>query len=62
MVSTMSQTNFDVAALRSFVIGMDLGSFAKAAAGRPRQLARKFESWKSRLGRRCFERRVAALG
>jgi DNA-binding transcriptional LysR family regulator len=27
----MSQTNFDVAALRSFVTGMDLGSFAKAA-------------------------------
>ncbi len=27
----MSQTNFDVAALRSFVMGMDLGSFAKAA-------------------------------
>ena len=27
----MSQTNFDVAALRSFVVGMDLGSFAKAA-------------------------------
>lgn len=27
----MSQANFDVAALRSFVTGMDLGSFAKAA-------------------------------
>ncbi|WP_206956416.1 LysR substrate-binding domain-containing protein [Trinickia acidisoli] len=27
----MNQTNFDVAALRSFVTGMDLGSFAKAA-------------------------------
>lgn len=27
----MSQTNFDVAGLRSFVTGMDLGSFAKAA-------------------------------
>jgi DNA-binding transcriptional LysR family regulator len=27
----MSQTNFDVAALRSFVIGMEMGSFAKAA-------------------------------
>ncbi|MGG1948665.1 LysR substrate-binding domain-containing protein [Trinickia sp. NRRL B-1857] len=27
----MSQTNFDLAALRSFVTGMDLGSFAKAA-------------------------------
>lgn len=27
----MSQTNFDVAALRSFVMGIDLGSFAKAA-------------------------------
>jgi DNA-binding transcriptional LysR family regulator len=27
----MSQTNFDVAALRSFVTGMELGSFAKAA-------------------------------
>ncbi|WP_323119678.1 LysR substrate-binding domain-containing protein [Burkholderia alba] len=27
----MSQTNFDVAALRSLVAGMDLGSFAKAA-------------------------------
>jgi DNA-binding transcriptional LysR family regulator len=27
----MSQTNVDVAALRSFVTGMDLGSFAKAA-------------------------------
>ena len=27
----MSQTNFDIAALRSFVAGMDLGSFAKAA-------------------------------
>ncbi|MGN6651620.1 LysR substrate-binding domain-containing protein [Trinickia sp.] len=27
----MSQANFDVAALRSFVMGMDLGSFAKAA-------------------------------
>lgn len=27
----MYQTNFDVAALRSFVTGMDLGSFAKAA-------------------------------
>lgn len=27
----MSQTNFDIAALRSLVAGMDLGSFAKAA-------------------------------
>ncbi|CAN7676340.1 LysR substrate-binding domain-containing protein [Trinickia sp. LjRoot230] len=27
----MSQINFDVAALRSFVVGMELGSFAKAA-------------------------------
>jgi DNA-binding transcriptional LysR family regulator len=28
---TMSQTNFDVASLRTFVVGMELGSFAKAA-------------------------------
>ena len=27
----MSQTNFDVASLRTFVVGMELGSFAKAA-------------------------------
>jgi DNA-binding transcriptional LysR family regulator len=27
----MPQTNFDIASLRTFVIGMDLGSFAKAA-------------------------------
>src|SRR5689334_14009700 len=27
----MSHINFDVAMLRSFIIGMDLGSFAKAA-------------------------------
>ena len=27
----MSQTNFDVASLRTFVAGMELGSFAKAA-------------------------------
>src|SRR5471030_2857615 len=27
----MPQTNFDVASLRTFVVGMELGSFAKAA-------------------------------
>lgn len=27
----MSQTNFDIASLRTFVVGMELGSFAKAA-------------------------------
>src|SRR5580658_7881255 len=27
----MPQTNFDIASLRTFVVGMDLGSFAKAA-------------------------------
>jgi DNA-binding transcriptional LysR family regulator len=29
--SRMSQTNFDIASLRTFVVGMELGSFAKAA-------------------------------
>lgn len=59
----MNVLNFDIAFLRSYVAGIELGSFARAAdkVGRSTSaVSAQLKNWKSRPACRCFARRAGA--